>query len=108
LQGRATGKDAGALTLFFKMVVSQFFPDPLGSDDLTFRELLVKVVNEILLRLEKGSLNQDDLETIGFALRRVYFVAQAYKAEHKQGDLGDWVSKLIGYAKDAGVTVPGV
>lgn len=106
MEGRATGKDVGALTLFFKMVVSRFFPEPLGSDDLTFRELLVKVVNEILLRLKDGSLNQDDLETIGFALRRVYFVAQAYKAEHKQGDLGEWVQKLVGYAKEAGVPVP--
>lgn len=105
MQGRATGRDVGALTLFFKMVVSRFFPEPLGSDDLTFRELLVKVANEILLRLEKGSLNQDDLETIGFALRRVYFVAQAYKAEKQSSTLADWMQKLVDVAKGAGVTV---
>jgi len=105
IQGKATGKDVGALTLFFKLVVSQFFPDPLGSDDLTFRELLVKVVNEILLRLEKGSLNQSDLETIGFALRRVYFVAQAYKAEKQKWSLADWITQLVDLAKNAGVQV---
>lgn len=96
----------GTLTLFFKGMVSQFFPDPLGSDDLTFRELLVKVMNEILLRLQDGNLSADDLETIGFALRRVWFVAQAYKAEHEKYAIGEWVSKLIGFAKDAGVQVP--
>lgn len=87
-------------------MVSQFFPDPCTGDDLTFRELLVKVVNEILLRLRDGSLSQADLETIGFALRRVWFVAQAYKAQKKQLSLSEWVEKLIGLAKEAGVPVP--
>lgn len=96
----------GTLTLFFKQMVTGFFPDPLGSDDLTFRELLVKVMNEILLRLQDGNLSGDDLEVIGFALRRVWFVAQAYKAEHAQVPIGDWVQKLIGLAKAAGVSVP--
>ena len=87
-------------------MVGQFFPDPCVGDDLTFRELLVKVVNEILLRLRDGSLSQDDLETIGFALRRVWFTAQAYKAEKKQLTLSEWVEKLVGVAKEAGVPVP--
>lgn len=87
-------------------MVGQFFPDPCVGDDLTFRELLVKVVNEILLRLRDGSLSQDDLETIGFALRRVWFTAQAYKAEKKQLTLSEWVEKLVGLAKEAGVPVP--
>ena len=87
-------------------MVSQFFPDPCQGDDLTFRELLVKVVNEILLRLRDGSLSQDDLETIGFSLRRVWFVAEAYKAEKKNLSLGEWVEKLVGLAKEAGVPVP--
>lgn len=87
-------------------MVSQFFPDPCQGDDLTFRELLVKVVNEILLRLQDGSLDGQDLETIGFALRRVFFVAQAYKAAHEQKPIGEWVQELVGYAKEAGVPVP--
>jgi hypothetical protein len=87
-------------------MVSQFFPDPCTGDDLTFRELLVKVVNEILLRLRDGSLSQADLETIGFALRRVWFVAEAYKAQKKQLSLSEWLEKLIGLAKEAGVPVP--
>jgi hypothetical protein len=96
----------GTLTLFFKEMVSQFFPDPCQGDDLTFRELLVKVMNEILLRLRDGNLSEADLETIGFALRRVWFVAQAYKAAHEQHSIGEWVQKLVGYAKEAGVPVP--
>lgn len=94
------------LTLFFKELVTELFPDPLGPDDLTFRELLVKVVNEILLRLRDGSLSQADLETIGFSLRRVFFIAQAYKAQKKQYTIGEWIEKLVGLAKEAGVPVP--
>lgn len=86
--------------------MTEFFPDPLGPDDLTFRELLVKVVNEILLRLQDGSLSGEDQETIGFALRRVYFVAQAYKAERNQLPIGEWVQKLVGVAKESGIPVP--
>jgi len=103
---RATARDVGMLTLFFKQMVTGFFPDPLGSDDLTFRELLVKVMNEILLRLRDGNLSGEDLEVIGFALRRTWFVAQAYKAEHEKHSIGEWIEKLIGVAKEAGVPVP--
>lgn len=96
----------GTLTLFFKQMVTVFFPDPLGSDDLTFRELLVKVMNEILLRLRDGNLSGQDLEVIGFALRRVWFTAQAYKAAHEKYTIGEWIEKLVGFAKEAGVPVP--
>ncbi len=97
--------DVKALTFFFKGVVTAFFPDPLGPDDLTFRELMVKVWNEILVRLEESGnkLSGEDLEAIGFALRRVYFVAQAYKAEHEKYTVSEWIDRLTGIAKDAGV-----
>lgn len=96
-----------ALTFFFKGVVTQLFPEPLEPDDLTFRELLVKVWNEILVRLEESGskLSGEDLETIGFALRRVYFVAQAYKAEHEKWTISQWMDRLTGIAKDAGVSL---
>jgi len=96
-----------ALTFFFKGVVSQFFPDPLGPDDLTFRELLTKTWNEILVRLEESHdrLTGQDYEVIGFSLRRVYFVAQAYKAEHEKYTVSEWIAKLTGIAKDAGVSL---
>jgi hypothetical protein len=94
-----------ALTFFFKGVVSQFFPEPLGADDLTFRELLVKTWNEILVRLKESGnkLTGQDYEVIGFALRRVYFVAQAYKAEHEKYTVSEWIGKLKAIAEDSGV-----
>ena len=97
--------DIKSLTFFFKGFVNQFFPDPLGPDDLAFRELLVKVWNEILVRLEEShdKLSGQDLEVIGFALRRTYFVAQAYKAEHATYTSAQWIEKLMGIAKDAGI-----
>jgi hypothetical protein len=97
--------DVKVLTFFFKGFVNQFFPDPLGPDDLTFRELLVKTWNEILVRLEESQnhLTGQDLEVIGFGLRRVYFVAQAYKAEHATYTSAQWIEKLMGIAKEAGV-----
>jgi hypothetical protein len=102
--------DVNALTFFFKGFVSQFFPEPLGPDDLTFRELLVKTWNEILVRLEENhdKLSGQDLEVIGFALRRVYFTAQAYKAEHGTFTLAEWMDKLVEIAKQAGVSAVGL
>lgn len=97
-----------ALTFFFKGIVTQLFPEPLGPDDRTFRELLVKVWNEILVRLKEShnQLTGEDLESIGFGLRRVYFVAQAYKAEHETYTSAQWIEKLIGIAKESGVSLP--
>lgn len=102
--------DAKALTFFFKGFVGQFFPDPLGPDDLAFRELLIKTWNEILVRLEEShdKLTGQDLEVIGFALRRVYFVGQAYKAEHEKFTIVEWMDKLADIAKQAGVSAVGL
>jgi hypothetical protein len=96
----------GTLTFFFKGFVNQFFPDPLGPDDLVFRELLVKTWNEILVRLEEGhdKLTGQDIEVIGFALRRVYFVGQAYQNEKGKFTLVQWMEKLVGIAKEAGIS----
>lgn len=98
------------LTFFFKGFVNQFFPDPLGPDDLTFREILVKVWNEILVRLEEShdKLTGQDLEAIGFALRRVYFVAQAYKAEHQKFTLAEWMDKVVDIVKQSGISAVGL
>lgn len=102
--------DVAALTFFFKGAISTFFPEPVKGDDLTFRELLVKTWNEILVRLEEShdKLSGQDLEVIGFALRRVYFVAQAYKQGREQTTLDQWIMKVVEIAKAAGVPVPGV
>lgn len=92
------------------MVVSTFFPEPLDADSLTVRELMVKTWNEILVRLEEGhdKLSSQDLEVIGFSLRRVYFVAEAYKAEGRKFTPAEWMEKLVSIAKDAGVSVAGL
>lgn len=94
------------MTIFFKEVVTAFFPDPCLGEDLVFRELLVTVWNRILLRLEDGALSSKELEEVGFMLRRVWVVADAYKAKKTQYTIGEWVSKLVGLAKEAGVPVP--
>jgi hypothetical protein len=85
--------------------VSGLFPEPCTGDDLTFREVLTKTVNEILLRLEKGSLNAQDLETIGFALRRTWEIARAWKAERQGTTLAAWLEKLKDAASGAGVQI---
>lgn len=72
-----------------------------------FRELLVTVWNRILLRLEDGKLSSRELEEVGFMLRRVWVVADAYKAKQAQYTIGEWIGKLVGIAKEAGVPVPG-
>lgn len=73
------------------------------------RETLVKVVNEILVRLEEehDKLTGEDLEVIGFCLRRAYFVAQAYRKSHEETTLDQWIAKIVEIAKAAGVPVPG-
>lgn len=89
--------------------MTTFFPEPLDADSMTLRELLVKTWNEILVRLEEShdKLSGQDLEVIGFSLRRVYFVAEAYKAEGRKYTLTEWMERLTSIAKDAGVSVAG-
>lgn len=98
--------DVSELTLFFKWTISQWFPDPCLGDDLVFRETLVKVANEILLRLEQthDKLSSQDLEVIAFALRRVYFIAQAYTNERKTFTVAQWTTQLIDALKSVGVS----
>ncbi|HXX93915.1 MAG TPA: hypothetical protein VEN81_09790 [Planctomycetota bacterium] len=74
-------------------------------EDLTFRELLVSVWNQILLKVEHGKPSSQDLVTIGFLLRRVYAVAQAYKAKKTQYTIADWTTKVIEVAQQAGIPV---
>jgi hypothetical protein len=90
--------------------VTKFFPEPVvhGSEDHIFRELLVTVWNRILLRLQDARLSSKELEEVGFMLRRVWVVAEAYKAKKAEYTLADWLQKLVGVAKEAGVPVPGV
>jgi hypothetical protein len=98
----------GTLTFFFKGVVSTFFPEPIvpGSDAHVFRELLVQVWNQILLKLENGHLSAQDAIDVGFMLRRVYVVAEAFKSKQETYTLVEWVQKLVVIAKEAGVPVP--
>lgn len=72
-----------------------------------FKELLVTVLNRILLRLEDGKLSGRELEEVGFMLRRIWVVADAYKAKHEKYTIGEWIGKVVGIAKEAGVPVPG-
>lgn len=83
------------------------FPEPLqsGSDDHVFRELLITVWNRILLRLEDARVTEKEAEEIGFMLRRTWGVAQAYRERKKEQTLGQWLDKLTGLAKQAGVTL---
>lgn len=96
------------MTLFFKEAVSGFFPEPCVGDDLVFRELLVTVWNQILLRLENGKPGSRDVEEIGFMLRRVYVVATAYSLKKKTYPIAEWVKNVVDIAKGAGIPVPGV
>lgn len=106
IEGRASAKDVGTLTLFFKEAVSGFFPEPCNGDDLTFRELLITVLNRILLRLQDARVTGKELEEIGFMLRRAWLVAQAYKERKRGTTFSEWLEKLTGLAKDAGVPLP--
>jgi hypothetical protein len=96
------------LTLFFKETIEGLFPEPVvpGSDDHVFRELLVTVFNRILLRLQDARLTEKELEEIGVMLRRTWILAQAYKARRAGTTLSEWIEKLMGTAKDAGVVSP--
>ena len=96
------------MTLFFKEAVSGFFPDPCTGDDLVMRELLVTVWNRILLRFQDGNLDSRELEEVGFMLRRVWVVADAYKAKKERYTIGEWLEKLVGISKEAGIPVPGI
>jgi len=106
--GGATGKDVGGLTMFFKEVVTAFFPGPVvpGSEDHVFKELLVTVVNQILLKMEDGNWSGKGVGEAGFLPRRVWLTAEAWKAKRKQYTMAEWIQKLVGFAKEAGVPVP--
>lgn len=96
------------MTLFFKEVVTGFFPEPIepGSDDHVFRELLVTVWNRILLRLQDLKVTEKELEEIGFMLRRTWSVGQAYAARKKDLTFSEWLLRLRSVAKEAGVSLP--
>lgn len=96
------------MTLFFKDVVTRFFPEPIepGSDDHVFRELLVTVWNRILLRFQDRKLTEKELEEIGFMLRRTWSIGQAYAARKKDLTFAEWLVKLRNLAKEAGVSLP--
>lgn len=81
------------------------FPEPLqyGSDDHVFRELLVTVLNRILLRLEDAKVTEKEAEEIGFMLRRTWGIAQAYRERKKELTISQWIEKLAGLARQAGV-----
>lgn len=85
--------------------MSGFFPEPCVGDDLVFRELLVTVWNRILLRLRDLKLTEAELEETGFMLRRVWFVARAYKARKQSRTLEGWLELLKGTAKEAGISL---
>ena len=70
---------------------------------MTFRELLVSVWNQILLKFEHGKPSSEQVVEIGFLLRRVYAVAEAYKAKKTQYTIADWTTKVIEVAQQAGV-----
>lgn len=95
------------MTLFFKEVVTRFFPEPVvpGSDEHIFRELLVAVFNRILLRLQDRKLTEKELEEIGFMLRRTWFVGLAYAARKKELTLEQWLAKLKNAAEGAGISL---
>jgi len=105
LAGRASAKDVGALTLFFKKVVSEFFPDPCTGDDLVFRELLVTVWNRILLRLKDLDVSEKEAEEIGFMLRRVWFTMQAYRARKENRSWDEWLDLVKGIARKCGIQI---
>jgi len=86
--------------------VTGFFPEPTVGDDLVFRELMVTVWNRMLLRLSDGSVTEREAEEIGFMLRRVWFVAQAYKARRKDRSFEEWLKELKDTARGAGLAFP--
>jgi hypothetical protein len=86
--------------------VRGFFPKPCVGDDLVFRELLVTVANRILLRVQDLRLTEKELEEVGFMLRRTWLVARAYREKRRELTLTQWIDRLVGLAKEAGVPVP--
>lgn len=108
MAGKASARDVGALTFFFKWIVTELFPGPVlpGTDEQTLRELLVKVWNDLLLKLQDRKLTPAELETVGFELRRVWEFAEAYKAQKQGRTFSEWIQNLVGLAKEAGVPVP--
>jgi len=90
----------------FNDVSKTYFPDlKTGSDDHVFQQMLTKVWNIILLRLKDAKISQKELEEIGVALRRVWFVWQVWAAKKKKYTLEEWLAKLRGVAKEAGLPI---
>lgn len=87
--------------------MTQAFVGPLapGSDDLFFRELLVKVFNMILIRLADAKITEQEAEEIGSALRRVYVIFQDYKLRKQQYPITQWLEMLVNAAKEVGVSL---
>lgn len=95
------------MTLFFKEGVTGFFPEPVvpGTDDHVFRETLVVAWNRLLLRLADRQVTAKEAEEIGLILRRLWIVAQAWKAKNKKETLAEWLERLVGAAKSSGVGI---
>lgn len=87
--------------------MTETFVGPLapGSDDLFFRELLVKTWNMLLLRISDAHLSEQELEELGSALRRVYIIFQNYRLRKQQYTITQWLDKLVGAAKEVGVSL---
>jgi hypothetical protein len=88
--------------------VTALFPEPVipGSEDHVFRELLVVVFNRILLRVQDLRLTEKELEEIGIMLRRTWIVARAYKEKKREYTISQWLERLSGLAREAGVPLP--
>jgi hypothetical protein len=108
IEGRAKAKDVTALTYWFKDVVTEVFPvgsvAP-GTDDHFFRELLVKVWNMLLLRLQDAHLSEKELEEMGSALRRVWIIYSKYRLRKQDYTLVQWLDKLKQAAEEVGVSI---
>jgi hypothetical protein len=90
------------------VITSSLFPEPLtpGSDAHIFRELLVTVWNQILLRLRDQKITEKEAEEIGFMLRRVWLVGKMFKEKNKQYTIAQWLEKLASLAKESGISLP--
>lgn len=64
---------------------------------------MVTVWNRFLLRIKDATVSQDEIEEIGFMLRRVWFTAQAYKARKNSRTLEGWLNLLKRTATEAGL-----
>lgn len=94
--------------MFKDVVTSYFFPEPLvqGSDAHIFRELLVTVWNQILLRLQDQKVTEKEAEEIGFMLRRVWIVGKMFKEKNQQYTMAQWLEKLASLARESGINLP--